>query len=293
MPRYKLTIAYDGTDFHGWQKQELLVPKGAQAEDVLPGGGSSVRYERIGDVLLLRTVQQVVERAVGEVVREPVRVMGASRTDSGVHARGQVAAFDTSDGEERGRGWPVERGTEPMVRAINSRLPGDVLVLGADITSETFDPVTACVAKGYSYTLHVSPTRPLWDRRFVQHIWHALDVARMREVAEAFVGEHDFAAFAAAGHGRQTTVRRIFSCDVIESPVESPRESWEKRVRIEISGNGFLWNMVRIIAGTLVEAGRGKITGENVRQALREGERRLAGPTLPPTGLCLEWVRYD
>ncbi len=375
MPRYALTIAYDGTEFHGWQKQELVVPEGAGAKDVLPGGGRNVAYERVGDVLLVRTVQHVVERAVGEVVREPVRIMGASRTDSGVHARGQVAAFSTSAGEERGRGWPSERGTLPMLRAINSRLPEDVLVRDVRIVDDAFDPVTHCTAKGYSYTLHVSPHRPLWDRRYVQHIWRGLDVGAMAEAAARFVGEHDFAAFAAAGHGRQTTVRKVFTCDVVggagratarpigsggagvspaplacptrevssqrrsgtrscgcpegagETPApprqeragaggtpappmqeregaggtpappgreeECERVDWESRLRVEISGNGFLWNMVRIIVGTLVEVGRGKLTPEDVSRALREGDRRLAGPTFPPTGLCLEWVKYE
>lgn len=312
MPRYRLTIAYDGTDFHGWQKQELRLAEGQRPEDILPGSGANVAYERLGETVILRTVQHVVERAICEVVREPIAVMGASRTDSGVHARAQIAAFTT--GDDRSRGWPIERGTDPMLRAINSRLPDDVLVTRAEVVDDAFDPVTRCTAKGYSYTLHVSAHRPLWDRRFVQHIWRPLDAHAMKLAATRFVGEHDFAAFAAAGHGRQTTIRTVHACDVTELPMaeagplrspsnddrapipreEQPNETaWARRIRIDVSGNGFLWNMVRIIAGTLVDVGLGQRSADDVSAALQRGDRRLAGPTLPPTGLCLEWVRYE
>ncbi|MBX3376120.1 MAG: tRNA pseudouridine synthase A [Phycisphaeraceae bacterium] len=304
--RYKLTIAYDGTDFCGWQKQEPPAGSDVAAEKVLIGGGGErvqgggVRREE-GDApaadrqgtqerITLRTVQEVVERAVREVVREPVDVLGASRTDAGVHARGQVAAFTCSD-----LAWPAERGAGPLLRAVNSRLPEDVLLTAAEAVAESFNPISDCTGKGYSYTLHVSPHRALWDRRFVHHVWTPLDVERMNQAAARIVGEHDFAAFAAAGHGRLSTVRRVFECRVVEeSESARPRDSeTAKRLRIEVSGNGFLWNMVRIIAGTLVEVGRGRMTPEGVTAAIESRDRRKAGPTLPPTGLCLEWVRYD
>ena len=161
--------------------------------------------------------------------------------------------------------------------------------------AESFDPISDCTAKGYTYTLHVSQHRPLWDRRFVHHVWMPLDVANMNQAAARIVGEHDFAAFAAAGHGRLSTVRTVFECRVSEEGTEGqrdPRTKGEKRLRIEVSGNGFLWNMVRIIAGTLVEVGRGKLAPEDVAAAIQSKDRRKAGPTLQPTGLCLEWVRY-
>lgn len=304
--RYKLTIAYDGTDFCGWQKQEPPAGSDVAAEKVLIGGsgervqgGGAQREE--GDApaaerqatqerLTLRTVQEVVERAVREVVREPVDVLGASRTDAGVHARGQVAAFTCSD-----LAWPAERGAGPLLRAVNSRLPEDVLLTATEAVAESFNPISDCTGKGYSYTLHVSPHRSLWDRRFVHHVWTPLDVERMNQAAARIVGEHDFAAFAAAGHGRMSTVRRVFECRVVEErEAARPRDSEaEKRLKIEVSGNGFLWNMVRIIAGTLVEVGRGRMTPEGVTAAIESRDRRKAGPTLPPTGLCLEWVRCD
>ena len=285
MPRYKLTIAYDGTDFCGWQKQE---PPIAQAEAT--GSGSHVdptlETTEPGRVAL-RTVQAIVERAVREVVREPVLLFGASRTDSGVHARGQVGAFTATDDPAmiaRGSGWPIERGTEPLRRAINGRLPEDVMVVGAEAVAPEFDPIGDCEAKGYSYTIHASRERPLWDRRYVHQVWEPLDIGAMRDAAAVLVGEHDFAAFAAAGHGRQSTVRTVHALTVTELAGE--------RIRMEISGNGFLWNMVRIIAGTLADAGRGRLTPSEIGEALRTGDRRKAGPTFPASGLCLEWIRY-
>ncbi len=328
LPRYKLTIAYDGTDFHGWQRQ-FVGPRvergeregrgeeasGSHVEDdgdhaalTLPlpegdgaGGGAEgkrTEHGRAGRPAVapgkeesrpeLRTVQGVVETAVRQVVREPVCVFGASRTDTGVHARGQVAAFTT--GRERGRGWPPERGTEPLLRAINSRLPDDVLVLSCEEVDVHFDPVKA-VNKGYSYTWHISPTRPLWGRQYVQHVKVPVDVGAMNAAAELFVGEHDFAAFAAAGHGRLSTVRTVYSCSVRKIESEEAGKGAE-RVRLEISGSGFLWNMVRIIGGTVLEVGMGRRTLEGVRRALASGDRRDAGVTLPPMGLCLEWIEY-
>lgn len=285
MPRYKLTIAYDGTDFCGWQKQE---PPIAQAEATGSGGHIDPTLETTepGRVAL-RTVQAIVERAVREVVREPVLLHGASRTDSGVHARGQVAAFTATDDPAmmaKGSGWPLERGTEALRRAINGRLPEDVMVVGAEPASPEFDPIGHCIGKGYSYTMHASRERPLWDRRFVHQVWEPLEIGPMQAVAAELVGEHDFAAFAAAGHGRLSTVRRIDALTVTRVDSE--------RVRIDISGSGFLWNMVRIIAGTLADAGRGRLGVEDVREALKTGDRRKAGPTFPASGLCLEWVRY-
>ncbi|HYE02007.1 MAG TPA: tRNA pseudouridine synthase A, partial [Phycisphaerales bacterium] len=304
----KLTIAYDGSGFHGWQRQR--VPAGS-------GGAGGAGNESVECGGQRRTVQQVVERAVRLAVREPVMVTGASRTDAGVHARGQVAAFTCSEGGG-GRGWRAELGTGPLVRAINSRLPEDVLVVGCSPAREDFEPIGGAVAKGYSYTLWVSERRPLWERARVQQLWRPVDLGRMRAVAAELVGTHDFAGFAAAGHGRSTTVRRVDCCEVLERDLAedswggwrgdlsgpgpgpgracaSPAggEAWARRVEIRVSGNGFLWNMVRIIAGTLVEAGRGAIDPERVRRALATGDRRLAGPTLPARGLCLEWIRYN
>ncbi len=276
MHRYKLTLEYDGTEFHGWQKQfRTECTDGAR---ILEPISDDERLE-------LRTVQSVLERAVRGVIREPIELMGASRTDAGVHARGQVAAFTSNPSEETGSGWPLSRGVEPLRRAINSRLPGDVLVRSIEPVDAGFDPISGALSKGYSYTFHTGADRPVFGRRFVTHAQHELDPAPMREAAALLVGEHDFAGFCAAGHGRATTVRTIFACDV-----SAPDAS---NLRLNVSGNGFLWNMVRIIAGTLYDVGRGRIELDRVREALTTGDRRLAGTTLGPEGLCLEWIRYE
>lgn len=271
VPRYKLTIAYDGTDFCGWQKQEPPDPSDPTRRTTL------------------RTVQGVVEETVREVLREPVIVMGASRTDSGVHALGQVAAFTSEPIADKGIGWPEERGTESLVKALNSKLPRDVLVTGTAVVAHDFNPIGGAVEKEYTYTIECGPVRPLWDRRYVFHTWYELDPARMREAAAALVGEKDFAAFAQIDHGRTTTVRTIFRCGVERA------ESGENANRfvIRVSGSGFLYNMVRIIAGTLMEVGRGKIEPGEIPAILASGVRRRSGPTLPPQGLRLEWVRYS
>ncbi|MEM1330510.1 MAG: tRNA pseudouridine synthase A [Planctomycetota bacterium] len=287
MPRYRLTIAYDGTDFSGWQKQEPVDPNAPPD----PETGEPARMK-------LRTVQEIVERAVREVVREPVNLMGASRTDAGVHAWSQCGAFTCSDGAPQGRGWPEDRGTESLRRAINGRLPPDVIVRTAEVVPESFDPIKSCMSKGYSYTIHAGRDRPVFDRQFVHHVWEQLDATAMTIAARHFEGEHDFNAFAAAGHGRTSTVRTIYGCSVTTLPSAdggsdtSDAEFPAQRVRIDVSGNGFLYNMVRIIAGTLYEVGRGKIEPGSIPSIIESLDRRQAGMTLPATGLRLEWIEY-
>ena len=254
MPRYRLTIAYDGTDFHGWQKQH---PPGEEP---------------------LRTVQGVMEEAIVAVVRERVNLVGASRTDSGVHARGQVASFSTD------KEIPLER----LPRAVNSRLPDDVQILSAEIVDEAFNPISDAIAKGYRYTIAHSTISggemPLFDRHLVAWTAYTLDAARMNEAAQHIIGEHDFTSFTRKHHGRESTIREVHECNV---------EAIDRyRIAIDVSGGGFLYNMVRIIAGTLLEVGRGKLEPDAVPGVLEARDRGAAGPTMPPEGLCLMWVRY-
>jgi len=257
MRRYKLTIAYDGTNFNGWQKQK-------------PGGAA--RFQS------LRTVEGVVEQAVREVTHERTRLIGSSRTDSGVHAIGQAAAFTTES--------PIP--PERMAMAINSRLPNDVQVRKAVVVHAEFDPIQHCVSKGYRYSIkhgargEVIP--PLFERFYVYWMPHPLDAERMQCAAEKFIGRHDFASFTKAGHGRESTVRTIHHCSVT---IED-----EHHCYMDVSGSGFLYNMVRIIAGTLVAVGRGHFEPEDILDIIEARDRRAAGPTLPPHGLCLQWIEY-
>ena len=288
MPRYKITVAYDGTNFHGWQKQQKHVDEivgeaeSSTIEQVAAAGGFEIRSKDEEDWTYytrrdIRTVQGVVEEAVRQVVREPVNVLGASRTDAGVHARGQVAAFTTQTS------IPVER----LARAITSRLPDDVQVSDAEIVPEDFDPIQGAIAKGYRYRLAHSCARhrkPLFDRNFITHTAYRLDAVRMNEAARLLMGEHDFSSFTRINHGRDTTVRTIFNCSVTAT--------YRTRCRIDVAGNGFLYNMVRIIAGTLVEVGRGAMEADDIPKIIAARERNAAGPTLPPNGLCLMWIRY-
>ncbi len=255
MPRYKLTVAYEGTHFHGWQKQH---PPG---EDPL------------------RTVQGELEIAVQEAVRdESVRVLGASRTDAGVHAHGQAAAF-TCDAE-----FEPDR----LRDAVCSRLPEDVQVLDAAIVPDSFDPIQDCVSKGYRYRLAYArrrpASRPLFDRRILAWTPYELDLDRMNRGASLLIGEHDFASFTRINHGRDTTVRTIHECTI--------RPDGPDCCMIDVSGSGFLYNMVRIIAGTLLEVGRGRIEPEAIASIIERTDRSAAGPTLSPEGLCLMWIDY-
>lgn len=245
MRRLKLTVAYDGTDFAGWQVQ--------------PGR---------------RTVQGEIERAWREISGEQVRLTASGRTDAGVHALGQVVGLQTSSP------MPPER----VQRAINAKLPEDVVIVAAQAAPANFHATHDAVRKTYRYQIHNSRVRPLLDRRFVWFYPTAeLDVARMRSGAAELVGRHDFASFETSGSERATTVRTVLALDV---------DRTGERINISVTGDGFLYNMVRAIAGTLVEVGRGAQPPEWVAQVLAARDRSAAGPNAPACGLVLVGVEY-
>lgn len=272
--RYRLSIAYDGTEFVGWQKQAPATPIEVPAEE----SGVPIQAPEP-----LRSVQGVVERAIREVVRQPVILIGASRTDSGVHAQRQTGAF-TSEDSFRSDGRRIGPPDDRMQEAINSRLPPDVLVTSCAVTDPFFDPIKDCLCKGYRYSLWVSRDRPLWERGRVWHHRSEMDHAAMDRAARHFVGTHDFTSMAAVGHGRESAVRSVLRCAVSRPQPE--------RIEIDISADGFLWNMVRIIAGTLAEVGRGRLAEDDVPAILAALDRERAGPTAPAHGLCLMWGLY-
>ncbi len=248
-PRFRMTLAYDGTGFHGWQRQER------------PDGPA------------LRTVAGEVQVTLQRVLRQPITLVGASRTDTGVHALGQVAHFNADSP------IPIER----MRRALSSRLPEDIDVVDIGPVDADFDAISGAVSKQYRYRVFTAHRKPLHQRHQVWACPEDLDVERMNVAAGALGGEHDFAAFANANHGRASTVRRIHHCRVHRVGDE---------VQIVVRGSGFLYHMVRIIAGTLLEVGRGRLDAGVVGRMIETRDRRLGGPTLGPQGLCLEWVRY-
>ena len=252
MPRYKLTIAYRGTAYHGWQEQD-------RAD--LPAGH-------------LPTVQRLVRLAARDVVGHPVTLTGSSRTDAGVHAKGQVASFTTDQ---------AQIPPEGLRRAMNSRLPADVLVRDLHAVRADFDPIGDTLEKRYQYHVHCAPDRPVFGADLTFHRRWDLDPAAMNRAAAHLIGGHDCASFAKPGHGRETTVRTITDCRVARRG---------RSVVIGVAGTGFLWNQVRIVAGTLIDVGRGATDPDAIPGILAARDRTAAGPTAPAHGLFLQWIRH-
>ena len=258
--RYKMTLAYRGTAYHGWQHQ-TTPPNWKKAR---PPAGQG-----------LPTVQENLRRAMEHVLRHPLTVVGSSRTDAGVHAKAQVAHFDTIR---------TQVPTDGMRRAINHQLPDDILIRSIEPVEDDFDAIISTTSKRYQYFIWHADDRPLFFADLAWHRWKDLDVDAMVPAAAHFVGERDFASFCTPGHGRVTTTRTVLECSV----------SYRKpKLLISMEGSGFLWNMVRIIVGTLVEVGLGKYRADDIPDMLAKRDRRAAGSTAPPHGLYLQWVRYD
>lgn len=218
-------------------------------------------------------VQQVVEDALARLTGDRVRVSSSGRTDSGVHALGMVACFRTE------KSLPLRAFSD----GLNTILPSDIAIREAEEAPTGFNPRRDAKAKLYRYTILNTSRRSPLNRLFAWRVGGALDMPAMSEAAGHFIGENDFGAFRAANCAAKTTVRRIDSIDI-------SREG--DIVTIDVMGSGFLKNMVRIMVGTLVEIGKGKRGPETVCQLLESGDRRLAGVTAPPQGLCLVQVFY-
>jgi tRNA pseudouridine38-40 synthase len=256
--RYQLTLAYRGTRYHGWQRQIALPSyKGPPPE---PGAG-------------IPTVQETITSAIGAVVGHPVTLTGSSRTDAGVHAKGQVAHFDTDQ---------TQIPPDGLRQAVNHQLPEDILIHSIQPVPQTFDAITAAQSKRYQYFIWNAPDRNPFISDLCWHRWQTLDIPAMKTAAQHFVGEKDFASFARPGHGRQSTVRAIHHCQISTSG---------HKLIIGIQGNGFLWNMIRIIVGTLVEVGLNRYPPAEILKMLKAKDRQSAGPTAPPHGLYLQWIK--
>jgi tRNA pseudouridine38-40 synthase len=244
--RIALRLAYEGTRYSGWQMQ--------------PGRA---------------TVQGALAAAIRQVSGEDVVPKGASRTDAGVHALDQVAAFTSVSGHS----------AEVWVRALNATLPPDVSVREGRGVGPEFDPVAMAVRKRYRYRIHDAAWKPVLDRHLVWRWRGRLDESRMRAAAAALVGEHDFTSFETTPSTRRSKVRTIHALDVFRPPLANDAAGAE--VWVEVEGNGFLYNMVRIIAGSLVMVGSGRRSPDWLAAALAARSRPAAGPTAPPQGLML------
>jgi len=258
--RYKLTIAYRGANYYGWQKQMPVVTwKGPKPP---PGEG-------------IPTIQEILSKKIAGVIGHPITLVGSSRTDSGVHAKGQVAHFDT---------YQTHIPPEGMRRSVNYRLPADILIRSIEAVPDSFDAISSTVCKRYQYFVWNAPDRNPLIPDICWHRWQPLDVEAMIEAAKVLVGEHDFTSFCKPGHHRVTTVRAVQECRVSKIG---------PKLVIGVAGNGFLWNMVRIMVGTLVEVGLGHHTPADVSAMLAARDRRVAGATAPPEGLFLQWIKFN
>jgi tRNA pseudouridine38-40 synthase len=257
--RFKLTISYRGTRYHGWQQQPALESYTGPAP--IEGQG-------------IPTIQEIVSRAIGAVVGHPITLFGSSRTDAGVHAKAQLAHFDTTQ---------ITIPTEGVRRAVNHKLPGDILITTAERVTETFHALHSATRKRYQYSIWNSHDRPVFFNDLAWHRWQELDTRAMIEAAAHLVGEKDFTSFARPGHGRESAVRTVFACNV---------QARAPRIVIGIEGSGFLWNMVRIMVGTLVQVGMGNFTPGDIPRMLEAKDRSATGPTAPPHGLYLQWIQH-
>jgi len=241
--RIRIFVAYDGTNYHGWQVQKNGI-----------------------------TIEAELNRCLSELFGEEIAVIGASRTDAGVHALGNVAVFDTSGCMPAGK----------ISYALNQRLPEDIRIQKSEEVAPDWHPRYCSSRKTYEYRIYRAEFPMPVKRLYSCFIYRPLDVGRMREAAACLEGEHDFKSFCQTGAQVENTVRTLYTLQVEEQGAD---------LVIRACGNGFLYNMVRIIAGTLIEAGMGRRKPESMAEILQAGNRSAAGPTAPACGLTL--VKYE
>ena len=219
-------------------------------------------------------IQGNIEKVISEITKEEIELIGSGRTDAGVHAIGQVANFKTNSN------IPIEK----FAIAINSRLKKSIIIKKAEEVPERFHSRYNCKKKTYRYIINNSDMGSAIYRNLEYNIKMPLNLENMKKASKYFDGEHDFSAFKASGTSSKSSVRTIYSADVKKE---------NERIIIELTGNGFLYNMVRIISGTLVEVGLGKIRPEEIKDIIDSKNRQMAGKTLPPYGLYLVEVNYN
>ena len=242
--RVKMVVAYDGTNYSGWQLQKNAV-----------------------------TIEQKINEALFDLLGEEIQVTGASRTDAGVHSLGNVCVFDTN----------TRMPAEKICYALNTRLPEDIVVQSSCQVADDFHPRAGKSSKTYEYRILNRELRDPTRRQNTYFYHYDLDVEAMQKAASYLVGEHDFKSFCSVHAQVESTVRTIYACTVTRKDDE---------IHIRVTGNGFLYNMVRIIAGTLIEVGGGKRKPESILEMLEATDRQSAGPTAPACGLTMIGIEY-
>lgn len=244
MKRIKLVVAYDGTNYCGWQIQ----PKDS-------------------------TIEGILNEKLSSLLDEQITVIGASRTDSGVHALGNVAVFDTG----------TKIAGERIARALNQRLPDDIVIQSSEEVPGDFHPRYQDTRKTYEYTIYNAAFDNPVTARHHHFVYVPLDFQRMCEASQYFLGEHDFLSFSTTGSPTKTTVRTIYECEVRQEG---------QYITMRVTGNGFLYNMVRMMAGTLISIGRGRREPKWIGELFEAPKRGKAGPNAPAKGLTLIKIRY-
>ena len=242
--RIRLWVSYDGTNYHGWQVQNNGI-----------------------------TIESELNRALTELYRQEIKVIGASRTDAGVHALGNVAIFDVNS--------PIP--AEKVCYALNARLPEDIRVTRSEEVPRDWHPRKCESRKTYEYRIYLGEILPPVKRLYCHHVYRPLDVEAMQRAAAFLVGEHDFKSFCSAGSQAKSTVRTIYNLDIDKDG---------DMITIVIRGNGFLYNMVRIIVGTLIKVGLGVYPPEHVEEIMAAKDRGMAGQTVAAQGLTLVGIEY-
>lgn len=245
MRNFMLTLSYDGSRYHGWQRQ----------------GNTE------------NTIQQRLESALSRVLSQPVEISGSGRTDAGAHAKMQVASFKADTALTAGE----------ILAGLRALMPEDIAALSLTDAPPRFHARLSCTGKTYVYRVQNSPVPNVFERKYMYRIDEELDLEKMRSAAKLLLGEHDFSAFCSNKRMKKSAVRRVDEIRI---------DALGSELRFTVSGNGFLYNMVRIIVGSLLEVGAQRMTQEALAAALKSKKRENAGPTAPACGLCLYEVRY-
>lgn len=266
MKRVKLVVAYDGSAYHGWQNQPNAI-----------------------------TVEGVLNQALSKLLQEDVAVVSSSRTDTGVHSLGNIAVFDTN----------TKIPCEKISYALNQRLPEDIVIQSSCEVALDFHPRYCKSQKTYEYHILNRRMRLPLLRNQAYFYHYPLDFKKMSQAAKYFIGEHDFASFCSAGSAVETTVRTIYALDISVNKISPWGEitsvsckdatfdlTQGAYITLRITGSGFLYNMVRIIAGTLLQVGIGEKQPEDIKKILETKDRKMAGPTAPAVGLCMIGIEY-